>query len=114
MRLWLGWSGVASACLLLLLQAEPARAQQLGGVIFGCEPRYGESAADARARCDYDSADNQATRMLENAAEPELLAALARETHEEVRENLIAAIALIDPPGPAACNGSGRRPDSTR
>lgn len=41
---------------------------------------------------------------LEGAAEPELLAALARETHPEVRENLIEAIALLDPPGPRACD----------
>lgn len=41
---------------------------------------------------------------LDAAAEPELLAALARETHEEIRENLIASIALIDPPSPAACD----------
>jgi hypothetical protein len=41
---------------------------------------------------------------LDAAAEPELLAALARESQPEVRENLIAAIALLDPPGAAACD----------
>lgn len=38
------------------------------------------------------------------AVEPELIAALERETHEQVRPNLIAAISLLDPPSPAACD----------
>ncbi len=38
------------------------------------------------------------------AAEPELLAALDREDHPEVRENLISALAQLDPPSPAACD----------
>ncbi len=41
---------------------------------------------------------------LDHAAEPELLAALAREAHPEIRENLIAALAMIDPPSPIACD----------
>jgi HEAT repeat protein len=38
------------------------------------------------------------------AVEPELLAALEREPHEEVRANLISSLALLDPPSPAACD----------
>jgi hypothetical protein len=38
------------------------------------------------------------------AVEPELLAALAREQHAEVRENLISSLALFDPPSQAACD----------
>jgi hypothetical protein len=38
------------------------------------------------------------------AVEPELLAALELETHAQVRANLIAAISLLDPPSPAACD----------
>ena len=38
------------------------------------------------------------------ALEPELLAALEREQHEEVRSNLISSIALLDPPSAAACD----------
>lgn len=38
------------------------------------------------------------------AVEPALLAALEREQHEEVRENLVSALALLDPPSPAACD----------
>src|SRR5690606_2140622 len=38
------------------------------------------------------------------AIEPELLAALDRERHPELRENLIASIAQLDPPSPAACD----------
>lgn len=41
---------------------------------------------------------------LDAAAEPELLAALAREAEPRIRENLIEAIALLDPPGPLACD----------
>lgn len=36
--------------------------------------------------------------------EPALLGALEREQHPEVRENLISALALLDPPSPAACD----------
>lgn len=36
--------------------------------------------------------------------EPELLGALDREQHPEVRENLISSLALIDPPSQAACD----------
>jgi HEAT repeat protein len=39
-----------------------------------------------------------------HAVEPELLAALEREQHAEVRENLISSIAQLDPPSPAACD----------
>jgi HEAT repeat protein len=38
------------------------------------------------------------------AVEPELLVALEHEQHEKVRANLITAISLLDPPGPAACD----------
>jgi hypothetical protein len=38
-----------------------------------------------------------------NAVEHDLVDALATETHEEVRENLVAAISRLDPPGKAAC-----------
>ncbi len=41
---------------------------------------------------------------LDHAAESELLAALAREEHPEIRENLITALAMIDPPSPLACD----------
>lgn len=36
--------------------------------------------------------------------EADLVAALAREDHPRVRENLIAALSMFDPPGPAACD----------
>ncbi|MFO7566073.1 MAG: HEAT repeat domain-containing protein [Enhygromyxa sp.] len=39
-----------------------------------------------------------------DAVEPELLAALEREHHPEVRANLVSSIAQLDPPGPAACD----------
>ena len=42
------------------------------------------------------------------AAEPELLAALDREAHPEIRENLVSAIAQLDPPSPAACDALAR------
>jgi HEAT repeat protein len=40
----------------------------------------------------------------EAAVEPALLAALEREQHDEVRENLISSIAQLDPPSQAACD----------
>ncbi len=46
--------------------------------------------------------------VAEQAAEPELLAALERERHEAIRENLISALAMLDPPGPAACDELAR------
>jgi hypothetical protein len=42
--------------------------------------------------------------VAEQAAEPDLVAALERESQAEVRENLVAALAMLDPPGPAACD----------
>jgi len=36
--------------------------------------------------------------------EADLLAAFEREQHSEVRENLITALSLLDPPSPAACD----------
>lgn len=38
-----------------------------------------------------------------NAAEPALVSALRAEEHHEVRDGLLDAIAMLDPPGPAAC-----------
>jgi HEAT repeat protein len=67
-------------------------------------------AADLRALLDDPRDDVRfqvgpaLVETLDTAAEPELLAALARESHPEVRENLIAAIAMIDPPSPVACD----------
>ncbi|MFV8755569.1 hypothetical protein ACNOYE_33890 [Nannocystaceae bacterium ST9] len=67
-------------------------------------------AADLRALLDDPRDDVRfqvgpaLVETLDAAAEPELLAALARETHAEIRENLIASLALIDPPSPIACD----------
>lgn len=83
------------------------RAARIEGDTSGVIERLGE---DLRALLDdpRDDVRFQAgpalVETLDNAAEPELLIALARETHPEIRENLIAALALIDPPSPAACD----------
>ncbi len=37
-------------------------------------------------------------------AEPELVAALEREVHPEVRESLVSALSVLDPLGPEACD----------
>src|SRR5690606_16056017 len=38
------------------------------------------------------------------ALEPDLIAALEREQHVRIRENLVTAISMVDPPSPAACD----------
>ena len=105
MRRCLAWSGVV-AVLPLILQPESTGAQPLGGLIFGCDPRYGESVAAARARCEGESADNQASRILEDA-----------QKREKFEQELLAVMAELRkrPPLPAAQNrllGRWRAPRS--
>ena len=42
--------------------------------------------------------------ILGEAAEAEIVAAFAGESHERVRANFVAALSMLDPPGPAACD----------
>lgn len=47
-----------------------------------------------------------------NTAEAELVQALDAEAHASVRDNLVAALGRLDPPGPAACAALARLLDS--
>lgn len=93
-----------SAVIALSLLAKLARSESDSG--YSVE----QLATDIRGLLDdpRDDVRFQAgpalVETLDAAAEPELLAALAREQHGEVRENLVEAIALLDPPGPRACD----------
>ena len=62
-----------------------------------------ERLTDARADVRF-QASPALVEVGGEAVEAELLAALERETHEQVRANLIAALSMLDPPSPAACD----------
>ncbi|KIG12695.1 hypothetical protein DB30_01132 [Enhygromyxa salina] len=62
-----------------------------------------ELLTDARADVRFQAAP-ALVEVGAEAVEPDLIEALSRETHEQVRANLIAAISLLDPPSAAACD----------
>ncbi|NVB40909.1 HEAT repeat domain-containing protein [Pseudenhygromyxa sp. WMMC2535] len=96
--------------IALSLLGAAARAQtEADAVDVASAGEYAELLAALRALLDdpRDDVRFQAGPALVEVGgrevEAELVAALAREDHEEVRENLIVALSMFDPPGPAAC-----------
>ncbi|PRQ07116.1 HEAT repeat domain-containing protein [Enhygromyxa salina] len=83
--------------------ASPAERERAVALVGQVTAELRELLADARADVRF-QAGPALVEVGGEAVEPELLAALERETHEQVRANLIAAISLLDPPSPAACD----------